>query len=164
MQRRGGGGSPSDSPGIHNVHADLSNDGRFATFTADWSVLSGGSQSYRQDIVLYDRDVDGNGVFDEPGSTNLALVSASSADGVNTAAPGFRISVMPAKPSRIAPHNPAETRSPSANQADANAGASSIAWSNKSAAPGASRTHAISSCFRANRERWQKASTTRPEP
>ena len=80
MQARGGGGSPADSPGMHNVHADLSNDGRFVTFTADWSVLSGGSQSYRQDIVLYDRDVDGNGVFDEPGSTNLALVSASSAD------------------------------------------------------------------------------------
>lgn len=58
----------------------LSSNGRFAVFRSKSANLSGGTQGVYH-LVLRDRDPDGNGVYDEPGSVTLDTVSAGGPDG-----------------------------------------------------------------------------------
>jgi hypothetical protein len=68
----------------------MSATGRFVAFESWASNLVAGDANGEPDVFVVDRDVDADGVFDEPGATSLALVSVSSA-GV----PGNRASYRP---------------------------------------------------------------------
>ena len=59
----------------------LSADGRFAAFVTAAANLTGGTPGTRQ-IVLRDRDADGNGVYDEPGGVTLETISVGGASGI----------------------------------------------------------------------------------
>lgn len=59
----GTAGEPSAAP-AQLPKADISADGRFIVFSIESRLVSGDTNS-RNDIYLYDRDRDGNGVFDE---------------------------------------------------------------------------------------------------
>ena len=67
-------GIPGDGDSSHPV---LSADGRFVAFRTKATNLAGPGAVSGQ-IVVRDRDADGNGIFDEPGSTTIDLVSAQS--------------------------------------------------------------------------------------
>jgi concanavalin A-like lectin/glucanase superfamily protein/Big-like domain-containing protein/MBG domain-containing protein/IPT/TIG domain-containing protein len=67
-------GIPGDGDSSHPV---LSADGRFVAFRTNATNLAGPGAVSGQ-IVVRDRDVDGNGVFDEPGTTTIDVVSAES--------------------------------------------------------------------------------------
>ena len=60
----------------HSRNATISLNGRFVAFESLAGNLAGGSTD-RFDIFLHDRDVDGDGVMDEPGSINTILVSVN---------------------------------------------------------------------------------------
>jgi Tol biopolymer transport system component len=56
----------------------LSGDGRFVAFLSTASsLLPAGIQTSRMQAYVHDRDVDGNGIYDEAGATSTALVSVS---------------------------------------------------------------------------------------
>jgi Tol biopolymer transport system component len=55
----------------------ISGDGRFVAFTSTATNLVPGDTNGVADIFLFDRDTDGNGVFDEPGGTSLSRVSVA---------------------------------------------------------------------------------------
>ncbi len=65
------GNAKSDRPSI-------SGDGRFVTFTSNADNLVPGDFNGQRDVFLHDRDVDVNGVFDEPGQISTTRVSVSS--------------------------------------------------------------------------------------
>ncbi|HJZ71897.1 MAG TPA: Ig-like domain repeat protein [Vicinamibacterales bacterium] len=67
-------GIPGDGDSSHPV---LSADGRFVAFRTNATNLAGPGAVAGQ-IVVRDRDADGNGVFDEPGTTTIDIVSAES--------------------------------------------------------------------------------------
>jgi hypothetical protein len=67
-------GIPGDGDSSHLV---LSADGRFVAFRTNATNLAGPGAVSGQ-IVVQDRDADGNGVFDEPGTTTIDVVSAES--------------------------------------------------------------------------------------
>ena len=54
--------------------ASVGRDGRYITFRSDAALVDEDNNS-KSDVYLYDRDSDGDGVFDTPGSTSLVLVS-----------------------------------------------------------------------------------------
>src|SRR5437867_3421967 len=53
----------------------ISGDGRFVAFTSTATNLIPDDTNGVADIFLFDRDADGNGVFDEPGGTSLSRAS-----------------------------------------------------------------------------------------
>jgi IPT/TIG domain-containing protein len=57
----------------------LSADGRYVAFESLAALVPGPPRSER-DVLVHDRDADGNGIFDEPGGISTARVSADSAD------------------------------------------------------------------------------------
>ncbi|MFO0983286.1 MAG: hypothetical protein U1E76_16395 [Planctomycetota bacterium] len=59
-------------------HAFISGNGRWVTFSATDPSLIVGDTNGVMDVLVHDRDADGNGVFDEPGGTALVRVSVSS--------------------------------------------------------------------------------------
>jgi len=67
-------GIPGDGDSSQPV---LSADGRFVAFRTNATNLAGPGAASGQ-IVVQDRDTDGNGVFDEPGTTTTDVVSAES--------------------------------------------------------------------------------------
>ncbi|MHC5209554.1 MAG: TolB family protein [Planctomycetota bacterium] len=59
---------------------DISPDGRWVVFwTEATNIFGGDGNGELQDIVLHDRDVDGDGIFDEPGAFGNTLISVSTA-------------------------------------------------------------------------------------
>ena len=58
-----------------NRFPSISPDGRFITFNSYDSLLAANDANFTFDQFLLDRDIDGNGVFDEAGATKLELVS-----------------------------------------------------------------------------------------
>jgi len=58
---------------------DISPDGRFVTFWTDATNLFPGDNNAAPDVMLHDRDQDGNGTYDEAGGISTTLVSRSSA-------------------------------------------------------------------------------------
>ena len=59
---------------------DISADGRFVTFWTEATNFFGAdANGSLADVLLHDRDADGNGVFDEPGGISTVLVSQSTA-------------------------------------------------------------------------------------
>jgi probable HAF family extracellular repeat protein len=74
----GGGRNDADaSPG------SFSADGRLFAFTSDLP-LDGSDTNGAVDVFVLDRDADGNGVFDEPGSTTTTRVSVPSGGGLSS--------------------------------------------------------------------------------
>jgi hypothetical protein len=61
----------------HSGAPVLSADGRFAAFMTKASNLTGGAGGGTQQIVIRDRDADGNGIFDEPNTAVLETISVS---------------------------------------------------------------------------------------
>ncbi|SDC26854.1 component of the Tol biopolymer transport system [Paenibacillus sp. UNCCL117] len=58
--------------------ASMSGDGRYIVFTSDASNLTADVDSNGQyDVFLYDRDMNGNGIFDEEGDVSLTRISTS---------------------------------------------------------------------------------------
>ncbi len=55
----------------------LSGDGRYVTFWTEATNLFPGDTNGFLDVVLHDRDADGNGVFDEPGGISTVLINQS---------------------------------------------------------------------------------------
>jgi Tol biopolymer transport system component len=53
--------------------------GRFVAFTSGASNLASGDTNFVDDVFVRDRDLDGNGVFDEPGGVQTVRASVSSA-------------------------------------------------------------------------------------
>src|SRR5436189_125410 len=70
---------PPEQPGVptSNDTARLSRDGRFVIFGGP-APLVANDVNGQSDGYLYDRDIDGNGVFDEPGKAGLSLVTTGS--------------------------------------------------------------------------------------
>jgi len=58
------------------VHISAS--GRFVIFSSSASNLVAGDLNQHEDVFLLDRDVHGNGVFDEPGDTRMEIISVAS--------------------------------------------------------------------------------------
>ena len=80
-----GGGDANDI----SQEPQLSATGRFVAFTSRaTNLVAGGSVGYQ--VFVHDRDLDGNGVFDEagPGSTSTELVSVDSANVQNGGSSG----------------------------------------------------------------------------
>ncbi len=70
----------STAPNGHSENARLSADGRFVAFESLASNLVAGDSNGVRDVFLYDRDSDGNGVFDErPAGVELHWLSVSPA-------------------------------------------------------------------------------------
>ncbi|MCB8942378.1 MAG: PD40 domain-containing protein [Ardenticatenaceae bacterium] len=82
-----------DEPGaVHNVRVsqnasgtaangvstdpDISANGRWVVFSSSADNLVAGDTNNANDIFLYDRDADGNGLYDEPGTITVTLISA----------------------------------------------------------------------------------------
>lgn len=55
----------------------ISADGRYVAFTSNATNLAGVDTNGQKDIFVHDRDVDGNGVFDEPGGISTTRVSVA---------------------------------------------------------------------------------------
>ena len=66
----GSTGVPDDPPGI-------SADGRFVAFSSDATNLVADDTNNRTDVFVHDRDLDGNGIFDESGLGKTSTVRAS---------------------------------------------------------------------------------------
>ncbi|MBI5435188.1 MAG: PD40 domain-containing protein [Planctomycetes bacterium] len=62
-----------------SYHPSLSGDGRYLVFTSGAANLVVGDTNGVPDVLVRDRDADGNGVFDEPGGISMQLASLSSA-------------------------------------------------------------------------------------
>ncbi len=79
-------------PGI-SQSGIISGTGRFVVFGSAVGGIVPGDNNSRSDVFVHDRDTDGNGVFDEPGTTSVRRVSLSSTgvEGTN-ASFGGRIS------------------------------------------------------------------------
>lgn len=66
-----------------NIQADsMSHSGRFLVFASDNAILTSDSNN-RSDVYVHDRDSDGNGIFDEPGTIRHALISGDISSSTN---------------------------------------------------------------------------------
>ena len=66
-----------------SYYPSLSADGRFVAFSRGRRTFAPGvSSSAPRQIYLHDRDADGNGIFDEPGSATTELVSVGLTGGI----------------------------------------------------------------------------------
>ena len=63
----------------HSVQSSISATGRFVTFTSGSGSLVPGDNNRMYDVYVRDRDVDLDGIFDEPGAVSTSRVSTSSA-------------------------------------------------------------------------------------
>jgi Divergent InlB B-repeat domain/WD40-like Beta Propeller Repeat len=63
-----------------SLNPDISADGRIVVFSTRATNFTPAKTTTSVDIIVYDRDADGNGVFDEPGKTTAKIVV--SVDGV----------------------------------------------------------------------------------
>ena len=62
----------------HSFWASISNDGRYIAFLSLATDLVADDTNDFRDVFVHDRDVDDNGVFDEPGGIDTWMVSVSS--------------------------------------------------------------------------------------
>jgi hypothetical protein len=69
---QGNGASGIDFEGYS---VDISDNGRYVAFASEATNLVYGDTNGRRDIFLRDRDVDGDGVYDEPGSVRTTRIS-----------------------------------------------------------------------------------------
>ena len=75
-------GMPDGTFGDEDSRAPvLSSDGRFVVFRTKAGNLSGGTPGIMR-LVLRDRDADGNGIFDEPGTALLETISVGPNDSI----------------------------------------------------------------------------------
>ena len=70
-------GPAGEQPGDFSGGARLSTDGRFVLFTTPGAFVAADTNN-ASDGYLYDRDSDGDGIFDEPGAAGLTLVTTGS--------------------------------------------------------------------------------------
>ncbi|MBI1851940.1 MAG: PD40 domain-containing protein [Planctomycetes bacterium] len=63
--------------GFTNEHPTISGDGRFVVFQSDGDYVVPGDTNHATDVFVYDRDADGNGLFDEPGYVMTHRVSVN---------------------------------------------------------------------------------------
>ena len=70
----------------HSTFPSISDDGRRVAFSTEATNLRGGDTNGLQDIYYRDRDVDGNGIFDEPGGVLTEVLS------ISLTTPGFATS------------------------------------------------------------------------
>ena len=70
----------------------ISGDGRFVAFESRASNLVPGDTNGQQDVFVLDRDTDGNGVLDEPGTTSVTRVSVG-VGGVQADGPSWSPSI-----------------------------------------------------------------------
>jgi hypothetical protein len=72
-------GAQANVPGRSGILGPrISADGRFIAFSSSASNLVPGDTNNTTDVFIYDRDVDGNGIFDEPGGIRTSRVSVTS--------------------------------------------------------------------------------------
>ncbi len=71
----GTSGAQADSECLHPA---ISADGRYVGFSSPATTLVTGDQNLAFDVFVRDRDVDSNGIFDEPGGVETRRVSVSS--------------------------------------------------------------------------------------
>ena len=76
----------------HSTFPSISDDGRRVAFSTEATNLRGGDTNGLQDIYYRDRDVDGNGIFDEPGGVITEVLS------ISLTTPGFATSGISARP------------------------------------------------------------------
>ena len=69
---QGNGASGVDFEGYS---VDISDNGRYVAFASEATNLVFGDTNGRRDVFLRDRDVDGDGVYDEPGSVRTTRIS-----------------------------------------------------------------------------------------
>jgi Tol biopolymer transport system component len=86
------GAQATDNSGVHvfvmfGAGTDITPDGRFVAFVSDANDLVPGDSGGR-DVFVRDRDVDGDGVFDEPGQVATVRVSLQSGGGEGDAISG----------------------------------------------------------------------------
>jgi cysteine-rich repeat protein len=109
------GDQPSFDPGA------ISPDGRFVAFRSDATNLTGDAYAAGvSHVFVFDRDTDGDGVFDEPGATLVERVSeasdgteadGSSGDGGVAITPDGRYVVFTSLATNLAPLDPSATQS-----------------------------------------------------
>ncbi len=63
----------------------ISDDGRFVVFQS-YADIAASDNNGEMDVYLYDRDDDGDGIFDEAGETEISLVSANNSQNVGDGA------------------------------------------------------------------------------
>ncbi|MHC5003308.1 MAG: S8 family serine peptidase, partial [Planctomycetota bacterium] len=73
MSTREDGAQASDQ----SYYGVISADGRYVAFLSDAGNLVAGTADDTTDVLLHDRDADGNGVFDEPGGFSVTVVSVN---------------------------------------------------------------------------------------
>lgn len=61
-----------------SLTASISADGRFVAFVSDATNLVPGDTNGVRDIFVHDRDADGDGIFDEPGTVSTTRVNVAS--------------------------------------------------------------------------------------
>lgn len=67
----------------------ISSDGRYVAFQSSYSgLIASGDSNGKTDVFLYDRDADGNGFFDEPGTGKVTTTLLSWATGLTASANG----------------------------------------------------------------------------
>jgi cysteine-rich repeat protein len=76
------------------VVTSMSDDGRFIAFTSTSSGLVPGDTNAARDVFVYDRDRDGDRIYDEPGSSAVVLVSRSSSGTIGNAASGDSVPAL----------------------------------------------------------------------
>jgi len=69
-------GAPANG---HSEVSSISANGRFVAFASSADNLVAGDNNASQDIFVHDRDVDGDGVYDEPSQVHTSRVSVASA-------------------------------------------------------------------------------------
>ncbi len=67
------------APGSNSINPVLSGSGRFVLFESNATNLVAGDTNGLSDILIHDRDMDGNGTFDEPGGIATTRVNVSTA-------------------------------------------------------------------------------------
>lgn len=60
------------------ISGTMSSDARFVLFSTTDNLVIANDTNNRQDIFMHDRDLDGDGIFDEPGETSIRRVSVGS--------------------------------------------------------------------------------------
>ncbi len=76
-----GDGTPANRDPLVQYHPDISDNGRFVVFASEATNLAPDDTNNEEDAFLHDRDVDGNGVMDEPSGTSTVRISVTPTGG-----------------------------------------------------------------------------------